>query len=858
MRTKYFLTALALPAVFAACTSDELDTLNSKEEMKNRIELQNVSFGTNGVSTRLAQGDNFNQLLFESNDGMGACLIDAPNATWGTEEADHIKWYNLNTDRIQTNYRYNYAEGTWTSQANLVEGNYMFYMPYGIGQSRGAILANLPTTQALAKDVNGEYSTFGDVIAQSVKSGAPLVAGYKFLKEGDSNTKLDLTLQHLYAYPKITLTNVLGKDVEISQIVLTMGDGQTFTVKAPFKYASAANQTAYTEADQNGNSFVDCFFDAATATEGKNGQWSEGEISNTEAKTTASLLGSASEGGTSEQITIKVPDNKMTIKKDEAFSFYAVIPAADYKTNQLKVSLYTTDGKSSETTLGKCVINPGKRYPVEEYNADGVIETKGQLLSGAIQSLTDKGGVAVSSNEALLAAIRDFEPTAEKKELEIRVVGENVSINNLIANMLRDKRTGISSSEIKFLNDVVIDAAGNLEATTNFTVVFQGNVTMKGANTIGENITFTSGKTITVAADANVTLGGTTTGVLVNNNGTLNVPAALELGSVKNAGTLNLKQALTATVENTGTITATTANASIVGDVTNKSIFNVEKGATYAQGTGTFTNVKDATLNNSGTITTIAASQIIINHGTIENNANATLTANQSGSINNNIVNNSGKLTFHKNEGNIYVKTFSTATTVTAIGNKAGNIYNDAEGTVIFANANQNVWKTLTGNQVWPADAPANYNAVIYKNATVTVTAAESIGGESKLAAVKFIGGNLTVTGASAKVLSLPKAIDIEGTVTFTGVKDGANAAAIECKESTMTIAKGATLNLKGGEALTVAGDATNGLTINNYGNVETNVAVSEVVNSSIGVWANGGTTVNATNWTGTTATPKS
>lgn len=856
MRTKYFLTALALPAVFAACTSDELDTLNSKEEMKNRIELQNVSFGTNGVSTRLAQGDNFNQLLFESNDGMGACLIDAPNAVWGTEETDHIKWYNLNTDRIQTNYRYNYAEGTWTSQANLVEGNYMFYMPYGIGQSRGAILANLPTTQALAKDVNGEYSTFGDVIAQSVKSGAPLVAGYKFLKEGDSNTKLDLTLQHLYAYPKITLTNVLGRDVEISQIVLTVGDGQSFTVKAPFKYATGS-QTAYIEADRAGDSFVDCFFDAATATDGKNGKWSEGEISNTDAKKTASLLGSASEGGTSEQITIKVPDNKMAIKNGEAFSFYAVIPAADYKTKQLKVSLYTTDGKSSEITLGGCVINPGKRYPIEEYDANGVIASKGKLLSGVIQKLTDEGGVAVSSNEALLAAIRDFEPTNEKRELNIRVVGEDVSINDLIANMLRDKTTSVTSSKINFLNDVVIDAAGNLETTTEFTVEFQGNVTMKGANTIGKNITFTSGKTITVAADANVTLDGTMTGVIVNNNGTLNVPAALELGSVKNAGTLNLKQVLTATVENTGTITATTANASIVGNVTNKSIFNVEKGATYVQGNGTFTNVKDATLNNSGTITATSASQFIINNGTIENNANATLTADQDGSINNNIVNNSGKLTFHKNEGNIYVKTFSTETVVSTASTKVGNIYNDAEGKVTFTGANQNVWKTLTEKQAWPTETPANYNAVIYNNATVTVTAAENIGDESKLAAVKFIGGNLTVTGASNKVLSLPTAIDIEGTVTFKGVKDGANAAAIECKASTITIAKTATLNLMGGEALTVTGDAATGLTINNYGNVETSVEVSNVVSTSIGVWANGGA-VNATNWTGTKATAKS
>lgn len=863
MRTKYFLTALALPAVFAACTSDEFDILNSKEEMKNRIELQNVSFGMSEASTRLVQGDTFNELLFQNNDGMGASLIDVPNGTWGTSESDHVKWYNLNTDKVQTNYRYNYADGSWTSQANLVEGNYMFYMPYGNTQSRGAMLTNLPTTQALAKGANGEYSTFSDVIAQSVENGAPLVAGYKFLKEGDSNTKLELTLQHLYAYPKITLANTTGADVEISQLILS--SATPFIVSAPFKYAATANQTAYTEADGSNNSFVDCFFDAATATDGVNGNWSKDEIDDTEAKATSELLGSpVATVGTSGQISIQLPDNKLTIKKGENFSFYVVIPAGDYtSTNALEVSLYTTDGKSGKVTLGEATMNPGKRFPVEEYTANGVtIATKGDLLTGAITTLNDAGGVAVSDNAALIAAINAFAPTNEKKVLDIRIVGDGVSINNLVASVLKNKTSAVNSTEINFLSDAVIENAGALETTSNITVTFEGNVTMKGASTIDitKGVEFTTGKTVTVAEGANVTLKGTMAGVVVKNNGTLNVSDALTVASVANAGTLNLSNTLTAAVENTGTVAATTASASIVGAVANKGSFSVAKGAIYAQGTGAFTNAKDATLTNLGTITSTGT---IVNNGTIvngaANNTTASLTASETGSINNNLVTNFAVLTLDKNVGTINMESFMAEVTIEEKEiSSVGNIYNNEDGTVNGMDKGQNVWKTLSGNQIWPATTPTNYNAVVYDNAKVTVTANEDTGDDAALAAVKFNGGSLTVTGGSSKVLVLPVAIDIAGVVTFEGVKGGGtNVATIECNASTMAIEKEAVLNLKGGDALTVAGDGTTGLTIKNSGTVNTNVAVTNVVSTSTGVWVTGTTAGNANNWVGTAAVVK-
>lgn len=400
-----------------------------------------------------------------------------------------------------------------------------------------------------------------------------------------------------------------------------------------------------------------------------------------------------------------------------------------------------------------------------------------------------------------------------------------------------------------------------MEATTNITVAFKGNVTMKGASTIDvdKRVEFTGGKTVTVAEGANVTLKGTTTGVVVKNNGTLNVSAALTVASVANAGTLNLSQVLTADAENTGTIAATTANASIIGTVANKGSFSVAKGATYAQGTGVFTNAKDATLTNLGTITSTGT---IVNNGTIVNgaadNTTASLTAGVDGSNNNSLVTNFAVLVLHKNEGTINMESFMADVTISNEGTNVGNIYNNEGGKVTGMDKKQNVWKTLSGNQVWPAETPDNYNAVVYDGAKVTVTANENDNDASALAAVRFNGGSLTVTGASSKLLSLPVAIEIAGVVTFEGIKDGAHAAAIECKASTMTIEKEAVLNLKGGDALTVTGDGTTGLVIKNGGAVNTNVEVTRVVSTSTGVWPAGGTTGNANNWVGKSATVKS
>ena len=55
MKAKLLFTALALPVAFAACTSDEMETLGNTD-LGNRIQLQNVNITLGNAATRMVQG----------------------------------------------------------------------------------------------------------------------------------------------------------------------------------------------------------------------------------------------------------------------------------------------------------------------------------------------------------------------------------------------------------------------------------------------------------------------------------------------------------------------------------------------------------------------------------------------------------------------------------------------------------------------------------------------------------------------------------------------------------------------------------------------------------------------------------
>ena len=82
MKTKHILTALALPAMFAACTADDIEGLNNGvQQQAERAKLSKdfVLNTNNEVESRyVVEGSTALDFIFEEGDLIGANLIDQP------------------------------------------------------------------------------------------------------------------------------------------------------------------------------------------------------------------------------------------------------------------------------------------------------------------------------------------------------------------------------------------------------------------------------------------------------------------------------------------------------------------------------------------------------------------------------------------------------------------------------------------------------------------------------------------------------------------------------------------------------------------------------------------------------------
>ena len=134
MRTKHLMTAIMLPALFAACTNDDFQTIEQGNQgLDGRKMVDNVTLTVNAAAdTRLAWNGTYS---FEDGDEIGACLMDVVTDKYKSEfngPRNYYlwhEWFKL-TDYIHTNYKFTREDGKWTTGAKMAEGNYFFVMPY--------------------------------------------------------------------------------------------------------------------------------------------------------------------------------------------------------------------------------------------------------------------------------------------------------------------------------------------------------------------------------------------------------------------------------------------------------------------------------------------------------------------------------------------------------------------------------------------------------------------------------------------------------------------------------------------------------------------------------------------------------
>ena len=411
MKAKILLTGIVAPLCFAACTSEEIVPQQeaAKVDLSERPTLGEVALGfENQTRATLDDEGAFNALKWTNTDAIGARIIDRPN---GADKLTHYLNYE-GVDYASTNYKYAKGQGDlWSTEALLVEGNYMFYAPYNEkALTREALKVTFPIEQTIdptSRVIDGADANT-DAIQKFYENEEQVsVLGYTFLDAANPQKVVTPTMTHIYAYPQITLKNAYVPEIddeptptaiEVKQVVISSVskkfkknytvDHAKFIDKMHAAYAAVPDPaTGKTDGTGKGN-------DDVTA-----GVWNNA-VSFFDAKTIDIMDGS---GETS--ITVNF-NPALKLEAGGEFSFHVVMPADVYDAEDISYTIVMPGEERDQTFMTggnvKTFMNntklsyaPGKRYAKEEYNF-GNEYAKGYQVKASAGSL---GVVTLTATE---------------------------------------------------------------------------------------------------------------------------------------------------------------------------------------------------------------------------------------------------------------------------------------------------------------------------------------------------------------------------------------------------------------------------------------------------------------------------
>ena len=666
---KVLFYSLAIAAAITSCTQEAIEApVNNVQDLSVRPTLGEVVLTEDAdLMSRFATGSGA-QAKFEENDKLGAAIMDKPLYTDLADYEAKVKaeedLYKI-VDYYSSNSAFTYDGSAWylNEDQPLVEGNYLFYAPYNAAmQLRTPFVVAVPEKQ----DASAEKAALDEYYA----SGAVVKVGYQFLAADNGKAqKPKVSMQDVMAYPKFTFKNNFNGYIS----KLDKDGKQTSTVDA---YTGKLVVDSIKFVNATGKALtIGGALDNEKVAEVLTKEWSVSPMENY----TAQLIGDAETVDADDVITtLKVGGKELA--KGAATSLYAVMPAYQFKANELEVKVYVTiDGKpyvlqnvqvtytkSSETghsvaiskrngnlsytsSVETVTLIKGQRYPQEELNfEDGKLSTKSS--AGNILTLDVKGGIAKSNN---VKKVGDTQVTDVVIAQEIAVeVEKEEQVTDLIDN---------NTEFIAFFKDQLNGSALSENTTDKI-----------------EGTKFAFGKNHTVAINSELIDALFT----YNNKGTITINSALPIAddvTVELDGTYAVK--FTSANENTYVITLGTNYSTADGIL--KSVIKsnefasvyVTKDGAWAPANGTIVG----NINNYGTVT--VAADVTLEAESFANNSKATIEV--SGNIVNAVTNN-GKITIGASTAVLSVNA-GTGSIEMAEDNASDNIYvTAAEHTGIF------------------------------------------------------------------------------------------------------------------------------------------------------------------------------
>ena len=595
MRTKHLLYTMALAGTFAACMQEEFVTVDSADALAGRKSIGKITF-TEAPSTRWAVND-WDEIAPENGDGFSLMLVDVPRQGLDGQHLYPIDNYEL-INKVQTNYIFKKNGSNWDSEAELVEGNYLYVAPAQEGKlDRNTVEITLPTEQNLSLGADGKLDPLS-ALKEFVEKKYPFYIGHRFLSEDGSINLPDM--QHIFAYPEITVTNsdaFRDQTAILKKVIIKQEKADdAFVINAPLKADDVAKllTNEYFEDRENTDTSKDKVVVGEWAghmskyfgVEGKEELmqvWKNDSENNEEIPATAifeahdlngqvlekymynkGLHGATSDllgtpQSKSQYIVINMPGDGIALKYGESIKFNAVIPAETYQfttpnVDGLTIYAVLDNNEAYEkvvtSNISRINMYPGKRYPDQDYTG---LEVKGQkglyftidVCDGKTDGVSkyvkiteaEIGGVGtIDSTDDLIAAIKAHTST---ENLNLTIEGRNVvyneEVNKAVANT--------NCQNVTIQGNIKVIGGTSEALAINSRVVIEDAVIEEGKVAANEN----SLKQVFVDPEAELTLNdvtGTNAAATIYNTGilTLNTPDFVD---VKNYGELKVGTDLT-------------------------------------------------------------------------------------------------------------------------------------------------------------------------------------------------------------------------------------------------------------------------------------------------------------------------
>ena len=212
----------ALMALFAACTNDdfisnEQGIQSGDAAMRPTVDVTLNVLG-DGADTRLAY-DGKEGYQWQTNDTIGALLMDE---VLGTDRPHQEEWKDLVwtqkyglVDFINTDYPFvRQSDGTWQTNAKMLEGNYFFSFPYA------SYTGNREAVHSLGEQI--QDGTSAEALREAYAKNQFFV-GYARIHagtEGGDVMSADLEMTPMLGAVGITIKNVGTESLQVKKIVL--------------------------------------------------------------------------------------------------------------------------------------------------------------------------------------------------------------------------------------------------------------------------------------------------------------------------------------------------------------------------------------------------------------------------------------------------------------------------------------------------------------------------------------------------------------------------------------------------------------------------------------------------------------